>query len=230
VGLCSMIIAIDGPAGSGKSTTAKLVAGALKIVHLDTGAMYRAITLKCLRGNVSFKDQDALMSIMGQTGLSFTGSPPETKLWMDGEDVSAAIRGDEVTRWVSDFCAVPLVREKLVDLQRAMAKGKSVVCEGRDIGTVVFPNADLKFFIVASITARAQRRRTDFASMGVEKTLSELEAEIAERDRKDSSREHSPLRKAADAEEIDTTAMTIEEQVRNIVDKANAYLRARSRA
>ena len=225
-----MIIAIDGPAGSGKSTTAKLVAGALKIVHLDTGAMYRAITLKCLRENVSFNDEAALSAIMRNTALSFTGSPPEMKVWMDGNDVSAAIRGDEVTSNVSDYCAVGLVREKLVQLQRTMGRGKSVVCEGRDIGTVVFPSADLKFFMVASLEARAERRKADFARMGVEKSIDELKSEIAERDRKDSSRQLSPLCKADDAEQIDTTVMTIEQQVRYIVDKANKLSRVRQRA
>jgi cytidylate kinase len=214
-----MIIAIDGPAGSGKSSTAKLVAGALKIVHLDTGAMYRAITLKCLEKKIPYNDENALKFVMDQTELSFTGSPPDTKIWMDGRDVSAAIRSDEVTKNVSDYCAVSIVREKLVDLQRKMGKGKSVVCEGRDIGTVVFPDAELKFFMKASIEERAKRRKMDFERMGIKKNIDELVAEIAERDRKDSSRKNSPLCKAPDAEEIDTTNMTIDEQVNYIVGK-----------
>jgi cytidylate kinase len=222
-----MIIAIDGPAGSGKSSTAKMVAGLLRIVHLDTGAMYRAITLKCLRGKIPFDDEGALARVMKQTELSFTGSPPDVKLWMDGKDVSVAIRNDEVTKAVSDYCAVRIVREKLTDLQRAIGKDQSLVCEGRDIGTVVFPNAELKFYMVASIEERARRRKTDFARMGIVKSIDEISAEIAERDRKDSSRVHSPLRKATDALEIDTTLMTMQEQVRFIVEKAKEYSRAR---
>ena len=218
-----MIIAIDGLAGSGKSSTATKVAGVLNIVHLDTGAMYRAITLKCLRMGISFKDENALALVMEQTELSFTGSPPDTKLRMDGENVSGAIRGDEVTKSVSDYCAASVVREKLVALQRAMGKGKSLVCEGRDIGTVVFPDADLKFFMIASIEERARRRQKDFEMIGIKKNVDELAAEIAERDIKDSNRRLSPLRKASDAEELDTTAMTIDDQVQFIVNKAKAY-------
>jgi CMP/dCMP kinase len=217
-----MIIAIDGPAGSGKSSTAKKVANALDILHLDTGAMYRAVTLKCLRRGIAFTDGEAMGGIMRQTDISFTGSPPDTRLWMDGEDVTAAVRGDEVTKNVSDYCTVPAVREELVGLQRKIAEGQSVVCEGRDIGTVVFPDADLKFFMVASIEARARRRTIDFERMGVHKDLAGIIEEIKERDRKDSTRPHSPLKKADDAMEIDTTHMSIDEQVACIVERAKA--------
>jgi cytidylate kinase len=219
-----MIIAIDGPAGSGKSSTAALAAIELGILHLDTGAMYRAITLKCLRSGFAFTDEQALREIMQRTALTFTGSAPEMRLWMDGEDVSDAIRSDAVTKNVSDYCAVGVVREELVGMQRKIAQGQSVVCEGRDIGTVVFPNADLKFFMVASIEERARRRLKDFERIGVKKELSALATEIAERDLKDSTRSNSPLVKAADAEELDTTNMTIERQVRFIVEKAQSIL------
>jgi cytidylate kinase len=217
-----MIIAIDGPAGSGKSSTAKMAAQALGIVHLDTGAMYRAITLKCLRRGIPFTDEHAIAGVMSCTSMSFRGAAPNTQLWMDGENVSSVIRGEEVTKNVSDYCAVPIVREKLVDMQRDIARGQSVVSEGRDIGTVVFPDAELKFFMTASIEERAKRRMNDFKRMGIGKTKEELIAEIAERDRKDSTRQLSPLRKAPDAREIDTTSMTLNEQVRLIVDAAKA--------
>lgn len=217
-----MIIAIDGPAGSGKSSTAKMVANSLRILHLDTGAMYRAITLKCLRAGIAFKDNEAMPRIMRQTAIAFTGTPPAMRLWMDREDVTETIRGDEVTKNVSDYCTVPVVRDELVELQRKIAEGRSVVCEGRDIGTVVFPEADLKFFMEASIEERARRRKMDFDRMGINKDLSEIIAEIKERDRKDSTRLHSPLKKAEDAIEIDTTHMSIDEQVEFIVEKAKA--------
>jgi cytidylate kinase len=217
-----MIIAIDGPAGSGKSSTARMVAQELGIVHLDTGAMYRAITLKCLRSGIPFTDEHAIAAVMNGTTISFKGCAPNTQLWMDGENVSRAIRGDDVTKNVSDYCAVPIVREKLVDMQRTIAQGQSVVCEGRDIGTVVFPNAELKFFMTASIEERARRRMSDFKRMGVSKSQSDLVAEIAERDRKDSTRKLSPLQKAADAREIDTTPMTLKDQVRLIVEAAKS--------
>jgi CMP/dCMP kinase len=219
-----MIIAIDGPAGSGKSSTAKMVAQALRILHLDTGAMYRAITLKCLRQGIAFTDNEAMDRIMRQTSIAFTGTPPDIRVWMDGEDVTGAVRGDEVTKSVSDYCTVPVVREELVGLQRKIAEGQSVVCEGRDIGTVVFPDADLKFFMVASIEERARRRKIDFERMGVKKDMTEIVAEITERDRKDSTRRQSPLKKADDAVEIDTTRMTIDEQVGFIVDRARALV------
>ena len=157
-----MIIAIDGPAGSGKSTTAKLVAQRLGIIHLDTGAMYRAITLKALREKIPASDTAALGALVRRTTLSFSGIPPEMKVWMDGEDVSMAIRNDEVTKNVSDYCVPKAVREALVEQQRAMGRAGSAVCEGRDIGTVVFPNAELKFFMVCSVTERARRRQKDF--------------------------------------------------------------------
>jgi cytidylate kinase len=219
-----MIIAIDGPAGSGKSSTAKQVATSLGILHLDTGAMYRAITLKCLRSKIDFHDEQQIADIMKKTDISFTGTPANMKAWMDGEDVTTAIRSDDVTKNVSDYCAVPVVRTVLVDLQRKIAGDQSVVCEGRDIGTVVFPQAELKFFMVASVEERAKRRQKDFERLGVAKSIPGLMVDINERDRKDSCRANSPLVKADDAEEVDTTNMTLNEQVTYIVKKARAFL------
>lgn len=215
-----MVIAIDGPAGSGKSSTAKLVAGRLGIQHLDTGAMYRAITLKCLRKGIAHTDTEALADCVKHTSVEFTGTPPDMKIWMDGEDVSLAIRSDEVTNHVSDYCKPTVVRNELVKQQRAIANSATVVCEGRDIGTVVFPDAELKFFMIASVEERARRRRKDFEEIGVKKNIEELMQEIKARDKKDSTRENSPLCKASDAEELDTTNMTLEEQVEYIIKKA----------
>jgi cytidylate kinase len=219
-----MIIAIDGPAGSGKSSTARQVAKELGILHLDTGAMYRAITLKCLREGIPHTDLGKLAALMKRTKLWFTGSPPTMNVFMDGEDVTTTIRSDEVTKNVSDYCAPTVVREALVDLQRGIGRHASCVCEGRDIGTVVFPTADLKFYMVASVRERARRRQKDFEKLGIAKTLPELEREIEERDRKDSTRENSPLTKAVDAELLDTTSMTLEQQIKHIVDKARPIL------
>ncbi|MDR2578520.1 MAG: (d)CMP kinase [Chitinispirillales bacterium] len=215
-----MIIAIDGPAGSGKSSTARAVAAKLGITYLDTGAMYRAITLKALRQNVAYTDDAALGGIMAETVISFDGAPPDVRVIMDGEDVSADIRSDEVTRNVSDYCARDVVRESLVGQQRKAAAGRSVVCEGRDIGTVVFPDAELKIFMSASVRERALRRQKDFAAMGVGKSIEELMEEIESRDRKDSTRSNSPLTRAADAIDMDTTGMTLDDQVAFIVEKA----------
>ncbi len=221
----SITITIDGPAGSGKSSTARRVAERLGILHLDTGAMYRAITLKCLRHGIPYRDRGKIAELLKETDIWFTGAPGTMRVWMDGEDVSAAIRSDEVTKNVSDYCAVPLVRAVLVGLQRKMGSGQSVVCEGRDIGTVVFPKAQLKFYMVASEEERAKRRQKDFASMGIHKGVSELIAELRERDRKDSTRDNSPLCKAEDAEEMDTTALTLDQQVAHIVDKARKLMK-----
>ncbi len=223
-----MIIAIDGPAGSGKSSTARAVAARLGITYLDTGAMYRAITLKCLRQGISPQDTEALAKLTSQTEISFTGVPPESRVWMDGEDVSEQIRSDEVTRNVSDYCAPSVVREALVRQQREIGKSNSVVCEGRDIATVVFPDADLKIYMVASVEERARRRQKDFEKMGVYKSIDELVKEISVRDHKDSTRANSPLQKAAGAEELDTTGMTLESQIDFIVNKAIALIQSKS--
>lgn len=215
-----MIIAIDGPAGSGKSSTAKAVASRLKFTFLDTGAMYRAVTLKCLREGVAASDESALVGIVSNTRINFDGVPPDTRVLLDGEDVTEAIRGEEVTANVSDYCVPVIVREELVRQQREIGHKGSVVCEGRDIGTVVFPDADLKFFMVASVQERARRRQKDFELLGIKKTLKELEKEISLRDHKDSSRKISPLKKADDAVELDTTGMTLEQQIDLIVNAA----------
>jgi CMP/dCMP kinase len=215
-----MIIAIDGPAGSGKSSTAKLVAARLGFLHLDTGAMYRAVTLKCLRKRLDWHDDKTIADMLKTTDITFSGAPPSMKIWMDKEDVSVAVRSDEVTKNVSDYCRVPVVRTVLVDLQRRIGNSNNTVCEGRDIATIVFPKAEFKFFMVASVEERARRRQKDFEKIGVAKSISELVADIETRDRKDSTREQSPLVKAADAIELDTTDMTLDEQVQFIVDLA----------
>lgn len=215
-----MVIAIDGPAGSGKSSTAKLVAQRLGALHLDTGAMYRAVTLKCLREGIAYTDTDALAECVKHTSITFTGILPDMKVRMDGEDITEAVRSDEVTKNVSDYCRPKVVRDELVKLQRTMAVSAKVVCEGRDIGTVVFPDAELKFFMVASVEERARRRQRDFEKIGVTKSIEALVDEIKARDTKDSTRDISPLYKAGDAEELDTTNMTLEEQVDYIVNKA----------
>ncbi len=219
-----MIIAIDGPAGSGKSSTAKAVAARLVFTYLDTGAMYRVITLKALRKSISATDFSALDVLTRNTTILFTGTPPDIKVWMDGEDVTDAIRNDDVTRNVSDYCAPAVVRNALVEQQRKIGMSESIVCDGRDIGTVVFPNADLKFFMVATIEERAKRRLKDFAKLGITKNINELMEELSIRDHKDSTRENSPLCKANDAEEIDTTGMSFEEQVQFIVSKATKLI------
>ncbi len=219
-----MIIAIDGPAGSGKSSTAKLVAEKLGIMHLDTGAMYRAITLKCLTQEIPVSDTETIANLVKNTVIEFSGVVPNVNVLLDGKDVSKEIRGDEVTKNVSDYCTIDAVRAELVEQQRKIGHSAHCVGEGRDLGTVVFPDADLKFFMVASVEERAKRRQKDFEKLGIEKSIEELAADIEERDYKDSSRSNSPLVKADDAEELDTTNMTLEEQVDFIAKKATHFL------
>ena len=219
-----MVIAIDGPAGSGKSTTAKNVAEKLGFIHINTGAMYRGIALKCIQEDVNIEDTSQLNYLLTHTKLEFA-SEGELTLFMDGVDISAEITSVQVTDFVSQVSAISEVREKLVQYQRKMAEGLNVVLEGRDIGTVVFPNADHKFFLVADIHERAKRRKKEMEAKGEVVSLEELTAEMLERDRKDSTRKHSPLKKTEDAVEIDTTGISIEEQVNRIVEIVNKTIK-----
>jgi len=212
-----MIIAIDGPASSGKSTTAKIAAEKLGFIHINTGAMYRGIALKCIQGKINPTDMYEMDNILSGTKFKFCGKD-EVDLFMDGVNISSEITTAEVTESVSRISAIPRVREKLVEYQREMADGIDVVLEGRDIGTVVFPDADHKFFLIADIHERAKRRMQEMEAKGEIVSLSALTAELKERDRIDSTREHSPLKKAEDAVEIDTTGLSIEQQVNRIVE------------
>ena len=215
-----MIIAIDGPAGSGKTTTARKVAQILGFIHINTGAMYRGIALKFIREKVNLDDTSAIERILNNTQLDFAG-PNNAILYMDGEDISAEIISSMVTENVSQISSISEVRVKLVEYQRKMARGRNVVLEGRDIGTVVFPNADYKFYLVADIEIRAERRKKEIEVTGDHMTKEEIIMFIKDRDKKDSSRQHSPLMKAEDAIEVDTTDLKIEEQVNYIINIVN---------
>ena len=219
-----MVIAIDGPAGSGKSTTAKFVAEKLGFIHINTGAMYRGIALKCIQDDINMKNSYQLNHLLTNTKFKFAKEGGST-LVMDGVDISAEIISVQVTDFVSQVSAISEVREKLVQYQREMADGLDVVLEGRDIGTVVFPNAEYKFFLVADILERGRRRKKEMEAKGEVVSLEELTSEMEERDRKDSTREHSPLKKAEDAVEIDTTGLNIEEQVNRIVEIVNKTIK-----
>ena len=212
-----MIIAIDGPAGSGKSTTAKIAAEKLGFIHINTGAMYRGIALKCIQEKINPTDIYEMDNILSGTVFKLCGKDG-VDLLMDGVNISSEITTAEVTESVSRISALPKVREKLVEYQREMADGIDVVLEGRDVGTVVFPDADHKFFLIADIHERAKRRMQEMEANGEIVSLSALTAELEERDRIDSTREHSPLKKAEDAVEIDTTGLSIEQQVNRIVE------------
>jgi len=216
--LKKLVIAIDGPAASGKSTTARLVAERLGYLHVDTGGMYRAMTLKILRAGIDPADSAAVDAAARTTGIRIDASGGAPAILLDGEDVSAGIRTPEVTRAVSQVSAIRSVREVMVREQRRLAAGGGVVLEGRDIGSVVLPGADVKIFLVADPAERARRRRNELLEQGIDIGLGELESEIRERDRRDSSREISPLRKAEGALEVDTSTLTVDEQVGRILD------------
>jgi cytidylate kinase len=206
-------IAIDGPSGAGKSSVAKKLAARLNIDYIDTGAMYRAIAYKMLREGIGVEDRDALKAMLENTNIDF--SRGETIL--DGEVISGKIRTPEISKLASDASALPEVREKLVSLQRAMGEAKSVVMDGRDIGTVVFPKAKYKFFLTATVKERAKRRWLELREKGLDVELDDVEADIIQRDHNDSTRELNPLRKAEDAIEIDTTAMNLEQVTQHIL-------------
>jgi len=216
--LKKLVIAIDGPAASGKSTTARLVAGRLGYLHVDTGAMYRAITLKVLSAGINPDDSVEVGKLAEKTGITISVSGDSTGVILDGTDVTGKIRTPEVTRAVSQISSIPAVRKLMVAEQRRLASGGGVVLEGRDIGTVVLPDADVKIFLVADESERARRRQKQLREKKVEVMLGDLLSEIHERDRKDSSRDMSPLRRAEDAVEVDTSGLTVDGQVGRIID------------
>ncbi|MCU7495205.1 MAG: (d)CMP kinase [Ignavibacteria bacterium] len=214
----NIIITIDGPAGSGKSTSAKLVAKSLGFTYLDTGAMYRAITYLALKQNI-IKDEPSVVELAERARLELKFVDGKTEVFLNGEDVTEAIRSYEVNSNVSEVSRIPGVRTALVRKQQEIGSNTSIVAEGRDTGTVVFPDADVKIFLTASISQRAQRRLREFQEKGENLSLGEIEGNIRKRDQIDSSREVSPLKKAQDAVEIDTSSITIEEEVELILNK-----------
>lgn len=218
-----IIIALDGPAGSGKTTTAREVAKKLNYIYIDTGAMYRAATLAYIRTGQELEGFD-FDSLMSEIKIELQPSESGQRTLLNGEDVSKEIRTAEVTKLASPVAAVGIVREKLVDQQRELGKQGGVVMDGRDIGTVVFPNADLKLYMQASIEARAARRAKEMNAAGSQVTADEIAKLISDRDDFDSSREISPLKKADDALVIDTSSITIDEQTNIVIDLANKII------
>ena len=210
------VIAIDGPAGAGKSTVAKIVAEKLGYTYIDTGAMYRGVAWKTLKQSQAATDEDILRAVQ-EIDVRLACTENGTRVTVDGTDVTQEIRTPEVTHIVSRVAALGPVREKMVELQRAMAADGAIVMDGRDIGTNVLPNADVKIFLTASVEERARRRYDEMKEKGYAVNFDELKGEIALRDKQDSEREISPLRQAEDAVLLDTTSLSIDEVVTHVL-------------
>jgi CMP/dCMP kinase len=216
-------IAIDGPAGAGKSTIAKKVSSNLGFIYLDTGAMYRAVALKAINSGIDTKSQEGLAKIIGNIDITISHENNIQRIFLDGIDVSEAIRTPEVSVGASNVAVFQEVRIKLVDLQRKIAADKDVVMDGRDIGSYVLPSANLKIFLTAEVDERARRRYDELALKGQIVNFNEVKADMIFRDNNDSSRAFAPLIKVADAIEVDSTSLTIDEVVERIMYLFNTY-------
>lgn len=211
-------IAIDGPAGAGKSTIAKAVAQKMNLIYVDTGAMYRAMALFMLRNNVSKEDSAAISEMCRKADITIGYENGEQVVFLNGENVTPFLRTEEVGNMASVTSAQPAVREKLVELQQALAASKDCVMDGRDIGTCVLPDAQAKIYLTASSLVRAKRRYKELVEKGEQCDLSQIQKDIEERDYRDMHREHSPLKQAEDAVLVDSSEMTIEEVIEAIID------------
>lgn len=214
------IITIDGPAGSGKSSTARLLASKLNFLYLDTGAMYRCVALAAIDAGIDLKNEEAVGNLAGSVNIDFVHGDAEIRVLLNGKDVSLQIREPHIDSASSLVSSYRIVREKMVDLQRKFGARGNIIAEGRDMGTVVFPDADLKIFLVADLKTRARRRCLQLSNAGIESSIEEQTSSLSSRDLFDSNRKFSPLEKAADAVEIDTSDISLNKQVQKIYDIA----------
>jgi len=214
----SFVVAIDGPAGTGKGTITKLLAKKLNLIEIDTGAMYRCVTLECIKKNISSKDEEKIEKVLDNIDIKLKHIDGEQKVFLNGEDVSSKIRTPEVDNLVAVFAALKIVRDKVTPIQREMGKENDIIMEGRDIGTVVFPNADVKIFLDCSLEERANRRYKQNLEKGINESYEEVLASIKERHKLETEREIAPLIKAEDAILVDSTKMTIDEVVETIAN------------
>jgi len=219
-----IIIAIDGYSSCGKSTLARALAKRLQYLHIDSGAMYRAVTLYFMRQQINLNDEQDVRDALEKISIYLTFENNTQITWLNHENVEAAIRVPEVNQWVSPVSALTMVRKEMVAQQQRMGNGKGIVMDGRDIGTVVFPNAELKLFITAELDVRVERRWLELNEKGITSTREEVKKNLLERDHIDSTREDSPLRQAADATVIDTSYLTPKEQLQIAYDLAHATI------
>ncbi len=220
-------IAIDGYTGCGKSTTAKLVAEKLNYLYVDTGAMYRAVTAYILRNNIPLEEITEELFKDFKLEYSYDNATKTAKIHINGEDYTPYLRLPEISKNVSAVSAIPAVRNYLVPLQREMSKQKGIIIDGRDIGSVVMPDAELKVFMTADLDVRARRRYEELKERGIKTSLEEVKKMIAERDKKDTTRKIGPLVRVPDAQLLDTSDMTIEEQVNQVIEWTNQVLNER---
>jgi len=225
----SFVITIDGPAAAGKSTTARAVAARLGILYLDTGALYRALALKVLECGISADDPAAVEACVNQTELDLSESPDRIHVWVDGTDVSDRIRTPAVSELSSRLAAQPAVRRRLVEIQRSLAARGPVIAEGRDLGTVVFPDAEIKVFLDAALATRASRRHREMERHNIATAQEQVLEDLERRDARDRDRIESPLKPAADAVVLDTSNMDIEAQVEAVLRLARAHARCPGR-
>ena len=218
-------VAIDGPAAAGKSTVAKIVAEKLSYIYIDTGAMYRALTLKALQNSLRLEDESSLVDLLQHTTIDLKQSETGQLVFMDGTDITAEIRSQKVTNNVSYAAKHPKVRKEMVKRQQALAKKRGVVMDGRDIGTHVIPDAEVKIFLIATVEERAKRRYAENIEKGFTSDLEELKKEIEQRDLIDTEREAAPLIKADDAIEIDTTALSIHDVAERILAEVEKVMK-----
>jgi cytidylate kinase len=219
----SFVVTIDGPAAAGKSTTARAVAMELGFLYVDTGALYRALALQVLNEGVSPDDPEAVLEAVGRARLDLSGSPDHPRVLLDGSDVSEAIRTPVVSETASRLAAQPGVRRELVHVQRALRERGPLVGEGRDLGTVVFPDADVKIYLDADLETRARRRYRELHERGLPVPMDEVRMEIERRDRRDRERKDSPLAVPAEASVLDTTGMDVEAQVAAVLEIVQAH-------
>ncbi len=217
----AFVVAIDGPAGSGKGTITKLVGKKMNLVNIDTGAMYRCVTLECINNNVKEDQLDKIEKLLENINIEFKKDNDRELVFLNGKDVTEEIRTTKVNSNVAKFAAIKIIRDKMTPMQRDMGKVQDIIMEGRDIGTVVFPNADVKIFLDCSVEERAKRRYLQNQEKGIECTYDEILRSIKERHKLETERDIAPLIKADDAVYVDTTTLTIEEVVNKILDIIN---------
>lgn len=211
-------IAVDGPAGSGKSTVAKAIARKLGIIYVDTGAMYRTVALHCKQKNIAWEQEAEVVSALDSLKMKIVPEEGGQKIFLNDVDVTAEVRAAEIGKGASAVAVYPKVRERMVELQQEMAKEHSVIMDGRDIGTVVLPHAEVKIYLDAGVEERARRRVGELEAKGETADLEEIKKMIIQRDYNDMNREHSPLKRAEDAVSLDSTSMTVEEVEQAIMD------------